>query len=120
MEGHAKARYGRRNKAVIPLAGKLGDARVSKNKYRGRRNLENEEKLDSFDVAASFKNRRSRDVTDLERDRASYWRRTHVALSELYKSTETKYSHVSSGQSTQYCAGKIRREGASLRREGVL
>lgn len=42
-----------------------------------------ERQLDSFDVAATFKNRGSRSDTVGERDRASY-RRTLVALTALH------------------------------------
>lgn len=55
-----------------------------------RGNWELEEKLDSFDVAASFKSRRWRNDVVLERGRASYWRRNLIALAALHGTTETK------------------------------
>lgn len=51
--------------------------------------MEREEKLDSFDVVASFKNGRSRSGTVLERDWAFYRRRTVVVLITLHGTTET-------------------------------
>lgn len=50
--------------------------------------MEREEKLDSFDVVASFKNGRSRSGTVLERDWA-YRGRAVVALITLHGTTET-------------------------------
>lgn len=47
-------------------------ARVLKSKSRGRRNLQCQEKLDSFDVAASFKNKWWRSDTVLGGGRALY------------------------------------------------
>lgn len=54
--------------------------------------MKREEKLDYFDVAARCKNRRLRSDADLERDRASYWRSTPVALTSLHGTTEAKCS----------------------------
>lgn len=66
-----------------------GDARASKTKCRCRSNLEREEGLESFNVAASFKNRQSRCDIVLGRDQASYWRRTPLTLTALHGTTET-------------------------------
>lgn len=55
----AKSRHAHQNKVVFPLAARhvgRGETCVSNNKFHIRSSLECEEKLDSFDVVASFKN----------------------------------------------------------------
>lgn len=64
---------------------------ISKIKSCDTSNLKHEEKLDSFDIAPSFKNRQSRSDAVLECDRASNWRMP-VPLTALCD--ETKYSCI--------------------------
>lgn len=59
VQGPAKAKHACQNKAVLPLAAKnveRGGAYIAKKKPRDRYNMKCEEKLHSFDIAASFKN----------------------------------------------------------------
>lgn len=87
--GHAKARHVHQNKVVLPLATK----HVLKNKFCDRASLEYEEKLDSFDIATSFKNRGLQSDTVLKPHRAPYWRQMSVALTTLHGITGTRCSY---------------------------
>lgn len=92
------ARRARLNKVVLRLAAKhvgRSEACVLKMKYRSRSNLAVDRRLHSFDVAARFKNRRSRSDTFLGCDQAFYWRRTPAALNALHGTTKTKFRFLS-------------------------
>lgn len=58
-------------------------------KSRNTMNLEREKNYESFHVAASFINSRSRADTVIGGD-GSYWRSMSVTLTALYRTTETK------------------------------
>lgn len=60
------------------------------NMFRDRSNYKRYEKLESFDVSASFKNKKSRSDTVLKDDQASYWRRAPAASTLLHGTTEAK------------------------------
>lgn len=79
-----------RNKGVLSLAAKYVAMCFEKSMSHGRRKLKREAKLDSFDIAASFKNMGWRSDTFLESDRAFFWWRTSAALPALHGTTETK------------------------------
>lgn len=82
-------------KVIFPLAAKhvrRGKAQVLKNRSHDRSNSKSEEKFDSFDVSASFKNRWSRSDIVLGRYLVSYWRTAVVAWTVLHITTEINLS----------------------------
>lgn len=84
-------RHARQNNVGIPLAAmhvRRREPFVSKSKSLDRSNVERETKLDSFDVAGSLKNLRSRCDILFQRDLALYWRRAPVVLAPLHVTTE--------------------------------
>lgn len=69
-------------------------------------------------MAAGLKNRRSRSDTIIERDRASYWRRTSVALTALAVRLEVKFIY-SLSQTFRAALPKLR-GGAKASRQGKV
>lgn len=93
MQGRSKAMNARQSKVPLPLVAKRtrrSKECASKNRSGDKRNLEREQNIDSFNVAAGFDNRRSRGDTILEHDRAVYWRRPPVVLTALHGTSETR------------------------------
>lgn len=75
VRGRARARHPLQYEVALLLNAKRagrGEVCLLRNRAGDRTSLEREEKLDSFGVAACFKNRRLRSDTVHGRDRASY------------------------------------------------